>query len=296
MSNLDIAAENPYFDQARSAALVNGRMGEQTPERLREIMTVLVNHLHAAIKEAEITEEEWMAGIRFLTDVGHMCTDWRQEFILLSDVLGVSMLVDAVSNERPEAATANTVLGPFYVQNSPHYPNGHNICLDGKGEPLVISGRVVDEAGRPVAGAEVDVWQTNDEGFYDVQQKGIQPDYNLRGVFTTDEQGEYWLKSVKPRHYPIPHDGPVGRLLTALGRHPNRPAHIHFIVRGEGFQTVTTHIFAPDCPFLASDPVFGVKKSLIADFRRVEDQALAEKYGLAAPFWHVEWDFVLVAA
>lgn len=295
MSEVDVpAGQNPFFDQARSAELVHARMGPEVPPRLREVMTVLVNHLHAAIKEARITEQEWMTGIQFLTDVGHTCTDWRQEFILLSDVLGVSMLVDAVSHDREEQATANTVLGPFYVQGPPHYSNGQNICLDGKGEPLVVSGRVLDAAGNPVAGAEVDVWQANDEGFYDVQQQGIQPDFNLRGVFTTDELGKYWFKSVKPRHYPIPDDGPVGKLLTSLGRHPNRPAHIHFIVRSEGFQTVTTHIFPPDCPYLTSDPVFGVKQSLIADFRKVEDQALADAYGVPMPFWHVAWDFVLV--
>lgn len=293
MSQTELVDRIPYFEKERSVEIVNARMGAETPERLREVMAVIVKHLHAATMEARITEAEWMTGIQFLTDVGHMCNDWRQEFILLSDVLGVSMLVDAVSHDRPEGATENTVLGPFYVPNPPHYPNGANICLDARGEPLVVTGRVVDSDGNPLAGVEVDAWQTNDEGYYDVQQKGIQPEYNLRGVFATDDKGEYWFKSVKPRYYPIPDDGPVGKLLAALGRHPYRPAHIHFIVRGEGFQTVTTHIFTPDCPYLQGDPVFGVKQSLIADFRKVDDAEKARAYGIANPFWHVEWDFVL---
>jgi len=288
-----VSEPSPYFEKARSAGIVNARMGADTPERLRQVMTAVVEHLHAAIVETGITEEEWMQAIRFLTDVGHMCTDWRQEFILLSDVLGVSMLVDAVSHERPKGATENTVLGPFYHEGSPRYANGTNICLDGKGEPLVVWGRVLDEAGNPVAGAEVDVWQTNDEGFYDVQQKGIQPDDNLRGVFVTDANGEYWFRSVKPRFYPIPDDGPVGKLLKALGRHPYRPAHIHFKVRAAGFETVTTHIFAPDCPYIGSDPVFGVKQSLIADFQKVDDTAQSRECGITGPFWRVRWDFVL---
>lgn len=283
-----------WFDKSRSAEIVNARMGPETPERLREIMSVFVRHIHEAVTEVGLNEREWFEAIKFLTDVGHTCTDWRQEFILLSDVLGISMLVDAVSHDRPHGATENTVLGPFYVPETPVYPKGGNICLDGQGEPLLVKGRVVDGAGKPLSGVSLEVWQTNDEGFYDVQQKGQQPEHNLRGRFVTDENGEYAFLSVKPRHYPIPDDGPVGRLLTALGRHPNRPAHIHFIVSQPGFETVTTHIFAPDCPYLDSDPVFGVKSSLIADFRLSEDADLAATYGLKAPFWQVDWDFVLV--
>ncbi len=285
-----------WFDRERSAEIVNGRMGPDTPPRLREVMTILVNHLHAAVVEAKLTEAEWMEGIRFLTAVGHTCTDWRQEFILLSDVLGVSMLVDAVSHDRPVGATENTVLGPFYVPSAPAYPNGANICLDGQGEPLLVRGQVYDGAGQPLSGVTLEVWQTNDEGFYDVQQKGQQPEHNLRGVFTTDADGRYAFVSVKPRHYPIPDDGPVGQLLTALGRHPNRPAHIHFLVRKGGYDPVTTHIFAPDCAYLDSDPVFGVKPSLIADFTRSHDPDLARSYGLACPFWVVEWNVVLAPA
>lgn len=282
-----------YFDAARSAEVVNARMGADISPRLREVMTIIVDHLHAAVKEARLTSDEWLAGIKFLTETGQTCSDWRQEFILLSDVLGVSMLVDALNHDRPEGSTENTVLGPFYVAGAPHYDNGANICLDGKGEPLLVRGRVTDNAGNPVAGATVDVWATNDDGFYDVQQKGIQPDHNLRGVFTTASDGTYSFRTVKPRFYPIPDDGPVGKLLTAVGRHPNRAAHLHFIVKAPGFDTVITHIFTPDCRYLAEDAVFGVKHSLIADFRQIDDRDEALRAGLPAPFWVVDWDFVL---
>ena len=292
----DATSGSAWFDKARSAEIVDARMGPQTPERLREVLSVFVKHIHAAVKETRLTEAEWFEGIQFLTAVGHTCSDWRQEFILLSDVMGISMLVDAVSHDRPEGATQNTVLGPFYVPSAPSYPKGGNICLDGKGEPLLVTGRITDEAGHPLSGVSIEVWQTNAEGFYDVQQKGQQPEHNLRGIFTTDAAGAYAFVSVKPRHYPIPDDGPVGQLLSLLGRHPNRPAHIHFIVKHTGFEPVTTHIFAPDCAYLDSDPVFGVKQSLVADFRRSNDEALAEIYDIERPFWHVEWDFVLVRA
>lgn len=282
-----------FFDASRSADVVNARMGPDISPRLREVMNIVVDHLHAAVKEARLTTEEWMAGIQFLTATGQMCSDWRQEFILLSDVLGVSMLVDALNHGRPEGSTENTVLGPFYVPGAPHYENGANICLDGKGEPLLVRGRVTDNEGRPVAGALVDVWSTNDDGFYDVQQAGVQPDHNLRGVFTTDADGGYAFWTARPRYYPIPDDGTVGKLLAALGRHPNRAAHLHFIVSAPGFDTVVTHIFTPDCQYLTEDTVFGVKHSLIADFRKVEDAAELAAAGRAAPFWTVDWNFVV---
>jgi protocatechuate 3,4-dioxygenase beta subunit len=282
-----------YFDEARSADIVNARMNEAADSRLREVMTILVKHLHAAVKEIEPTHEEWFSAIRFLTETGQMCTDWRQEYILLSDVLGVSMLVDAINHRRPSGATPNTILGPFYVADAPKYENGANICLDGKGEPLIVAGRVMDIMGAPVPNATLEVWQTNDDGFYDVQQKGIQPDSNLRGVFAAEADGRYWFKSVKPRHYPIPSDGPVGKLLRAMGRHPNRAAHLHFIVTAPGYEPVITHIFTPDCPYLQEDAVFGVKRDLIAEFERVDDPEAAHKVGFRTPFWSVKWDFTL---
>ncbi|WP_321940208.1 intradiol ring-cleavage dioxygenase [Paraburkholderia sp. J8-2] len=284
---------SPYFEEEHSADVVNARMGQDISPRLKQVMSVLVKHIHEAVKEIEPTHEEWFSAIRFLTETGQMCNEWRQEYILLSDILGVSMLVDAINHRRPSGATPNTILGPFYVADAPAYENGANICLDGKGEPLVVSGKVTDIAGNPIPEAKLEVWQTNDDGFYDVQQKGIQPDSNLRGVFTSDDEGRYWFKSVKPRHYPIPADGLVGKLLGAMGRHPNRAAHLHFIVTAPGYEPVITHIFTPDCPYLPEDAVFGVKRELIADFKKVDDLEVARQVGCAAPFWSVAWDFTL---
>lgn len=284
------------LEEEWSVDVVNARMGGDLNPRLQEATGILVKHLHAAVKEIAPTQDDWFAAIRFLTEAGHMCSDWRQEFILLSDVLGVTMLVDAINHRRPPGATPNTILGPFYVEGAPSYPNGANICLDGKGEPTVIVGRVRDMNGEPVPGATLEVWQTNDDGFYDVQQKDIQPEHNLRGRFTAERDGRYWFRTVKPRFYPIPDDGPVGRLLRDIGRHPNRAAHLHFIVTAPGYQRIVTHIFTPDCPYLAEDAVFGVKRDLVAEFRKVDDPAQAEEFGMAAPFLRVDWDFVLTEA
>ncbi len=288
-----IREKYPLFSEENSEAVVNARMGGDIDPRVRQVMSAIVRHLHAAVKEIEPTPDEWLAAIDFLTKTGQMCNEWRQEFILLSDILGVSMLVDSINHRRPSGATENTILGPFYVPEAPRYPRGSNICLDGKGEPLVLGGFVRDTEGNPVPGALIDVWQTNDDGFYDVQQKGTQPDWNLRGVFTSGEDGGFRFRSVKPRYYPIPDDGPVGKLLGKLGRHPNRAAHIHFIVTAEGYEPVITHIFPPDCEFLDQDAVFGVKKSLVADFVKRQEDGTGEDEGLLAPYWQVNWDFVL---
>jgi catechol 1,2-dioxygenase len=282
----------PLFAEENSAEVVIARMGPEVDPRFREVMSSVIRHLHAVVKETRLTQEEWMAAIRFLTATGQKCTDWRQEFILVSDTLGVSMLVDTINNDH-SGATENTVLGPFYVQNPPRYENGHNICLDGKGQPMVVRGRVLDTEGNPIVGAEVDAWQTNEDGFYDVQQKGVQPEMNLRGVFTTDARGEYWFRSAKPRWYPIPGDGPAGDMLKAMGRDTIRAAHVHFIVRAKGYEAVVTHVFPPDCPYLDSDAVFGVKESLIGEFRLIEDSQEAERLGFKAPFWRLDWDFTL---
>lgn len=283
----------PLFSESGSVEAVTSRTGPDADPRLKSVVDAIVKHLHQAVKEVEPTHEEWLAAIRFLTETGHMCTDWRQEFILLSDVLGVSMLVDAINHRRPGGATENTILGPFYVPEAPRYERGTNICLDGKGEPLVVGGKVIDVNGNPITGALIDVWQTNDDGYYDVQQKGVQPDWNLRGVFTSGSDGSYRFRSVKPRYYPIPDDGPVGALLKSLDRHPYRAAHIHFIVTAPGFDPVITHIFTPDCKYLDQDAVFGVKESLIADFVVVTEPGTGEDEGLPAPHWCVNWDFVL---
>ncbi len=255
-----------YFTEETSEQAVISLMDGARDQRFREVMASAVRHLHGFVKEIEPTMDEWLRAIQFLTATGQMCDDKRQEWILASDTLGVSMLVDAINHRRPGGATENTVLGPFHVANSPHRELGASICLDGKGAPCAVSGTITDEAGTPIAGATVDVWQTNDDGFYDVQQPGEQPDFNMRGIFTTDENGRYWFRTVKPLPYSIPTDGPVGAMLNAMGRHAMRPAHVHFIVEAPGYETLVTHIFVRDDPYLDSDAVFGVKESLIADF------------------------------
>ncbi len=280
--------EQGYFTESTSAEVVVSRNAAAQDARLAAVMAVITRHLHAAVKEIEPTTDEWMAAIQFLTRTGHTCTDWRQEFILLSDVLGVSMLVDAINNRKPSGASESTVLGPFHVADAPELPLGADICLDQKGEPMTVRGRILGTDGAPIAGAKIDVWQANDEGFYDVQQKGLQPDFNLRGVFRTNDAGEYWFKGVKPKFYPIPDDGPVGQLLHALGRHPYRPAHLHYIISAPGFETLVTHIFDPDDPYIASDAVFGVKASLMAKFQPTVTDA--------GTTYHVDHDFVLAPA
>lgn len=286
-----------FFTEADSVEVVTARNRDAADARLRQVMEVVTRKLHEAVKEIEPTQEEWFGAIRFLTATGHMCNAWRQEFILLSDVLGVSMLVDAINNRKPQdgavAASESTVLGPFHVQGAPELPMGADICLDRKGEPMRVRGRILDTEGAPISGARIDVWQANDEGFYDVQQKGIQPDFNLRGVFRTGADGRYWFRGVKPKFYPIPDDGPVGRLLRALGRHPYRPAHLHYMIEAPGFDRLVTHIFDPADPYIDSDAVFGVKESLLAEFRPVTDPAAITEAGLEGPFLDVEFDFVL---
>lgn len=255
-----------YFTEERSVETVNARMGEEINPRLREIMTALVKHLHGFVKEVELTQSEWETAIDFLTRTGQICDAQRQEFILLSDTLGVSMLVDAIQHRRPKLATENTVFGPFHVDGAPVLEMGSNISLDGKGEPCRYQGRVLDLDGNPIAGARIDVWSDNSEGFYDVQQPNQQPTWNNRGVFITGEDGRYWFTGIKPVSYPIPDDGPVGEMLSALGRHPWRPAHMHFMLNHSEFERIVTHTFVSGDFYLMSDAVFGVKDSLILDY------------------------------
>jgi catechol 1,2-dioxygenase len=282
------------FTEERSAEVVAASF-EGTPDpRLGQVMTSLVQHLHAFVKDVEPTEEEWGVAIDFLTRTGQMSNDVRQEFILLSDVLGVSMLVETINHRTGGTSTESTVLGPFHMVESPPRELGNDIALDGKGTPCLVSGQVTGPDGEPLAGAAVDVWQTNEDGFYDVQQPGIQPEGNLRGMFTADQEGRFWFRSVVPRHYPIPDDGPVGQLLAATGRHPNRPAHLHFIVAAPGYRPVTTHVFVDDSPYLDSDAVFGVKESLIRTVPEVDDPARAAEVGLPNPFRTLTFDLTLL--
>jgi len=273
-----------YFTEQNSVEAVNARIADGTAPRLRQVMTALVRHLHTFIKEVDLTQEEWDIAIDFLTRTGQMCSDERQEFILLSDVLGVSMLVDAINNRRPAGATENTVLGPFHVEGAPVRQMGDCITLDGKGETCLYTGRVIDPHGTPVEGARIDVWSDNAEGFYSVQQPGIQDKWNNRGVFVTGADGRYEFIGIKPVSYPIPDDGPVGKLLAALGRHPNRPAHMHSLVTAPGYQRLVTHTFVGDDPWIESDAVFGVKATLVAPFEHVRDGQTE---------WRSPFDFVL---
>lgn len=281
------------FNENTATAAVLERMSGAKDARFKEIMTSVVTHLHAVVKEVEPTIEEWMAAIQFLTATGQKCDDKRQEYILLSDTLGVSMLVDAINNRKPSGATESTVLGPFHVAGAPERRMGETISLDGKGDPAWVEGKVLDEAGKPIEGALLDVWQTSSDGFYDIQDPK-QPEMNLRGLFKTGPDGRYFFRTVKPSSYPIPTDGPVGKLLMAMGRHPMRPAHIHFIVGAPGFEPVTTHIFVEGDPYLESDAVFGVKDSLIEPFVPHDESSEAKRRGLGNPYFTAGHDFVLV--
>jgi len=256
-------------------------------------MTSLTRHLHAFVEEVGLTQQEWEHAVGYLTRVGLACDGVRQEFILLSDVLGVSMLVDEINHGTPAGATESTVLGPFHVVDSPPRALGDDISLDGIGDPVVVAGRVRDLEGRPVPGASVDVWQASADGFYDVQQPDLQPERNLRGLFTADDEGRYWFRTVLPKWYPIPDDGPVGDLLAATGRHPNRPAHVHLIAGAAGHAPLTTHVFLAGSPWLDSDAVFGVKDSLVREVLEVDDVERAAAYGVSAPFSLLEFDVVL---
>jgi hydroxyquinol 1,2-dioxygenase len=256
----------------------------KTEGRFTTVLTSLVRHLHAFASEVELTEEEWFAGIDFLTRTGHITDDKRQEFILLSDVLGLSMLVVGINNRRPPEATESTVFGPFFVEGSPSFANGDDLANGAPGEPCDVSGRVVDVEGKPVAGALIEVWQADEDGFYDVQYSDLQQPRG-RGHLRSDADGRFWFQTVKPEAYPIPDDGPVGELLRAGGRGPMRPAHIHFKIDAEGYQTLITHVFADGDEHLDSDAVFGVRENLIAEFQRGEDGR-----------WRMTYDFVLAPA
>lgn len=273
-----------YFTEENSAQAVNARMTDQADPRVKQVMACLVKHLHAFAKEIDLTQQEWEVAIDFLTRTGQISSGERQEFILLSDVLGFSMLVDAINNRRPGGATENTVFGPFHVDGAPEREMGDNISLDGKGESCLFQGRVLDLNGDPVAGARIDVWSDNADGYYDVQQPDIQPKWNNRGIFVTGADGRYAFRGIKPVSYPIPDDGPVGAMLASLGRHPYRPAHMHFLVTAPGFQRIVTHTFVGDDAYLADDAVFGVKQTLVAPFQRSDGDTE----------WQSEFDFVMV--
>ncbi len=264
-------------------------------ERFQEVIQSLVRHLHAFVEDVELTEEEWFKGIDYLTRTGHITDDKRQEFILLSDVLGVSMLVIGLNNKKPAEATASTVFGPFYFEGSPRFANGDDIANGAPGEPCFIQGRVLSLTGQPLPDAHIEIWQADDNGFYDVQYKDSSQ-IQGRGHLYSDSEGRYSFWSVRPEAYPIPTDGPVGELLNAANRSPMRPAHVHFMIKVPGYKTLITHVFKEHDPYLDSDAVFGVRSSLIASFERCEPGIAPDGKQMDVPFYTMHYDFLMAPA
>jgi hydroxyquinol 1,2-dioxygenase len=283
-----------FTEENLTEAVLERLAGTKDP-RLKEILTSLVQHLHAFVRDVELTEAEWFEGIKFLTATGHKCDAKRQEFILLSDTLGVSMLVDAINHRKPAGATETTVFGPFHREGAPVKPYGASIADGARGEPTFVSGRVLTADGKPLANAELDVWQVDGEGLYDVQRPDL-AGMQMRGKFGTDAQGRYLFRTVKPVSYSIPTDGPVGAMLLATERHPYRPAHIHMIVAAPGYQPVTTHIFVAGDRYLDSDAVFAVKNSLIVDFKKRPAGPAPDGSTIGQEHWTAAYDFHLVPA
>ena len=245
--------------------------------RLQEILTSLVTHLHGFARDVKLTEAEWFQAIDFITRCGHITDDKRQEFILLSDVLGLSMLTVAMNNDKPPGCTEATVFGPFHVEGAPHYALGDDIANGAKGTPCWVRGRVKGLNGEPIPGAVLDVWQSDEDGLYDVQHEGL-GHAQARVVLTADANGEFHFRTIVAVPYAIPHDGPVGQLLQATGRHPWRPAHLHFMVKAPGYETLITHVFRDHSDYLDSDAVFGVRQSLVCDWNQQADGSYAMTY------------------
>src|SRR6478735_1706617 len=260
--------------------------------RLKEIMTSLVRHLHAFAKDVQLTEEEWFEGIKFLTAVGQKCDGKRQEFILLSDVLGLSMMTVAINHKTDPGATEATVLGPFFAHGAKEFGYGGDLREGAtmKGEDVWVSGKVTSVDGKPIPGAVLDIWQAKADGIYDLQTEG---EFELRGRVKADARGEYAFKSYKPKFYSVPIDGPVGNLIRATGNHHMRPAHMHAIVSAPGYAPVITHVFVDGDRYLDEDAVFAVKDSLIGKYRKVDDPAEAKRLGMPNPFIRLDWDFRL---
>ncbi|MBR1234345.1 intradiol ring-cleavage dioxygenase [Bradyrhizobium sp. AUGA SZCCT0182] len=282
------------FDEFTITEAVLQRVAAAKDLRTRQISEALVRHLHSFVREIGPTQGEWETAIDFLTRTGQMCDDKRQEFILLSDTLGVSMLVDAINHRMPEQATETTVLGPFFVKDAPELACGADISGGMNGEPMLVTGSVADARGKPIAGAVVDVWHSDDDGYYDVQRKDAVA-AAMRGRFHTDSDGRFWFWSIKPAAYPVPHDGPVGEMLEAQGRHPWRPAHVHFMIGAPGCEQLVTHLFVAGDQYLDSDVVFGVKDSLIREFKDMPAGIAADGRKMDQPHCHLRHDFRLKA-
>ena len=275
-----------------------GRLADAKDPRFKRVMTSLIRHLHAFVEDVDLTEEEWMTAIQFLTDTGQSCTGRRQEFILLSDTLGVSMLVVMLAQARAgrgklKGATEATVQGPFFWEGAPEMPLGSDISNGVEGEPALYRGRITNAKGRPVANAQIDVWSVDGGGLYDMQSG---EEMRARAKFRTGADGRYAFWSVRPKHYPVPTDGPVGRMLRAMGRHAFRPAHIHFMVRAKGYQPLVTHLFDSKSRYLVSDAVFGVRDSLVTGFARHKAGKAPDGREMTRPYYTVNFDLRLAAA
>jgi hydroxyquinol 1,2-dioxygenase len=264
------------FSEKKLTGEVLYRIRNTKNPRLKQVMTSFIKHMHSFVRDVKPTQDEWFKGIQFLTDTGHFSTGKRQEFILMSDTLGVSMLVDALNYKAGRGTTESTVLGPFHRQKAPEYPLGANISKKKKdGKLCLVTGTVRDAKGKPVAGAKLDIWQAGADGFYDSQKGNAM---NLRGIFRADKKGRFHFRCVRPEFYPVPHDGPVGRMLTATGRHPMRPPHLHFWITARGYKPLITHLFVKGGRYLDSDAVFGVKPELIIDFKKGKDGVASAHY------------------
>lgn len=263
------AAELIAFNETTSAEVFASRFAAPDDGTAR-LLAAVVSHVHALIKEFRPSQDQWRKVIEFLTDVGHASDERRQEWVLLSDLIGASALVEEINTRRPKGATPNTIRGPFFRADTPERRPGASISLDGVGEPLLVEGRVEDLDGKPVPGAEIITWQANAEGYYENQQPDLQPEFNLRGLFRVDEAGAFHYRTVRPAGYGVPDDGPVGRLLSQAGYPLRRPAHLHFLVRAPGFETITTHIYDAGDPRLGEDALFGVRPELVRTFEPAE--------------------------
>jgi hydroxyquinol 1,2-dioxygenase len=280
------------FDERSITAAVLARMDQCGDARFREVMSSLVTHLHDFVREVKLTDAEWIGAIQFLAETGKTCTDRRQEFILLSDTLGVSILVITLNHPASGGTTDSTVMGPYYWQGAPELPLGANLAVGVKGEPAFYSGRVLSSDGTPIAGAVLDIWSGDGEGTYDMQ---LTEDVGMkaRGRIRTDAQGQYSFRSIRPNYYPVPTDGPVGRMLERMGRHPMRPGHIHMIVSAPAHQAITTHLFPAGSPYIDSDAVFGVKDSLVTPFAKHPPGVAPDGTDMDTPYYTVNYDFRL---
>jgi len=275
-----------FSDTELTAAAVSSF--EQTPDpRAKFLLQELVRSLHDFVRKTDLSFDEWGYAIDFLTRVGQKCTASRQEFILLSDVLGVSMLVDAVNHRERDGATETTVLGPFYVGEHRPMPNGTDISAELQGERMFVQSRVTDLNGSPLAGVKVDVWHADHEGYYDSQKPGYEAQGpSSRARFITDADGRFFFRTILPCSYPIPTDGPVGEMILQTRRPPMRPAHVHFLVEAPGYEPLVTHVFVEGDKYLDSDVVFGVKRDLISKVERRTDPVTPDGKPAQAP-WHL---------